>query len=232
MATDSRTTGGATPPPDASSLSRSVSDALGQADQTVAGRLQLLQQVHLSRASALSRRADALKAEYGANDAGVKSAEAAVAASQAASVQVAAARLRFATPDPEVAADGWVLQGRVFDESGAPVPGFTVFLANEAKTYQQAYGFSSTDATGHFLLRFDGAASSDKAAAAAKAGEPALFVEVADLKGRLAYVSDTPFVRVAGAAVYQDINLTGSASTRGDVPAQIRRVATPRRDTK
>ena len=134
---------------------------------------------------------------------------------------------RFTTPDPSVAPDGWVLHGRVFNESRKPVAGFTVFFADAAKAYQQAYGFSSTDETGYFLLQYNGsrAASSDKASAAYEARGTELFVEVTDLKGRLVYLSDTAFQRVVGAAVYQDIVLTESASTKGEPPAQVRKVS-------
>ena len=151
---------------------------------------------------------------------------------------------RFTTPDPSVAPDGWVLHGRVFDESRTPIAGFTVFFADAAKTYQQAYGFSSTDETGYFLLRYDGSraasydkapagkASAAKASAANEARGTELFVEVTDLKGRLAYLSDTAFQRVLGAAVYQDIVVTESASTKGEPPAQVRKVSMPKREPK
>ena len=233
MATDSRT-GGTTPPPDVSNLRSSLTDAFVQADDAAAGRVQLLQRVYQARASQLSRTADELRAQDGADDAGVKRAEAALASARAASAQVAMLHQRFTTPDPSVAPDGWVLHGRVFNESRKPVAGFTVFFADAAKAYQQAYGFSSTDETGYFLLRYDGsrAASSDKASAAYEARGTELFVEVTDLKGRLVYLSDTAFQRVVGAAVYQDIVLTESASTKGEPPAQVRKVSMPKREPK
>jgi hypothetical protein len=232
MATNSRT-GGSTPP-DVSNLGSSLADAFTQADNATAAHVQQVQMVYLARASQLSRTADELKAQYGANDAGVKRAEAALASARAASSQVAMLHQRFTTPDPSVAPDGWVLHGRVSDESRKAIAGFTVFFADAAKAYQQAYGFSPTDETGYFLLRFDGsrAASSDKAAAAKEARATELFVEVTDLKGRLTYLSDTAFQRVVGAAVYQDIVLTQSASTKGEPPAQVRKVSMPKREPK
>ena len=59
-----------------------------------------------------------------------------------------------------------------------------------------------------------------------------LFVEVTDLKGRLAYLSDTAFQPVIGAAVYQDIVLTESPSIKGKPPAQVRKVGMPKRAPK
>ena len=232
MATDSRT-GGSTPP-DVSNLGSSLADAFTQADQATAARLQPVQRVYLARASHLSRTADELRAQHGANDPEVKRAEAALASARAASAQVAMLHQRFTTPDPSVSPDGWVLHGRVFDESRTPIAGFTVFLADAAKGYQQTYGFSPTDETGYFLLRYDGsrAASSKKATAAKEARGTELFVEVTDRKGRLVYLSDTPFQRVVGAAVYLDIVLTESASTKGEPPAQVRKVSMPKRKPK
>lgn len=228
MATDSRTDGST--PPDVSELRSSLTDAFGQADTAAAGRVQLLQQVYQARASLLSRRADELKAQYGANDSGVRSVEAAATAARAASSQLLSVHLRFTTPDPDVAPDGWVLHGRVLNESRKPMAGFTVFFVDAAKAYQQAYGYSPTDDTGYFLLRYDGSRS-DKGAAA-DGRDTDLFVEVTDLKGRLAYLSDTAFQRVVGAAVYQDIVLTESASTKGEPPAEVRKVSMPKRKPK
>jgi len=232
MASDSKASGSA--PPDVSSLSSTLADALTQADQAAAARVQQARTVYLARASQLSRTAAELKAQFGASDAGVKRAEAEIAAARAASSQVAMLHQRLTTPDPPVAPDGWVLHGRVFGESRKPIAGFTVFFADAAKAFQQAYGFSSTDETGYFLLQFDAgrAASSDKAAAAKEARATELFVEVTDLKGRLAYLSDTAFQPVIGAAVYQDIVLTESASTKGEPPAQVRKVGMPKRQPK
>src|SRR5438132_846705 len=117
---------------------------------------------------------------------------------------------------------------------GSTPPDVSNLASSLADAFTQAYGFSSTDETGYFLLRYDGsrAASSDKATAANDARGTDLFVEVTDLKGRLAYLSDTAFQRVVGAAVYQDIVLTESASSKGEPPAQVRKVSMPKREPK
>jgi len=227
MATDSRTDG--TTRPDASELRSSLTEALGQVDTAAAGRVQLLQRVYQARASLLSRTADELKARHGAKDSGVQRAEAATTAARTASSQLTSLHLRFTTPDPEVAPGGWLLHGRVFNESRKPMAGFTVFFVDAAKAYRQAYGYASTDETGYFLLRHDDRASDKGTAADEDVGD--LFVEVTDLKGRLAYLSDTPFRPVVGAAVYQDI-VTESASTRGEPPAEVRKVSVPKRKPK
>ena len=146
MATGTKTSGST--PPDVSTLGSTLPDAFTQADQAVAARVQQVQNVYLARASQLSRTAAELKAQHGADDAEVKRAEAALASARAASSQVAMLHQRITTPDPDVAPDGWVLHGRVFNKSRKPIGGFTVFFADAAKAYQQAYGFSSTDETG------------------------------------------------------------------------------------
>jgi hypothetical protein len=239
MANDSKTRGSTTDP-DLSSLSSTLADAFTQADEAVAARVQQAQTVYLARASQLSRTAASLKAQYGGDDAGVKRAEASLAATRAAGSQMARLYQRLTIPEPTVAPEGWVLHGRVFreasktDEAAQPAAGYTVFFADAANTYQQAYGFSSTDETGYFLLRFDGsrAAPSRGAAAAREAAAADLRVEVTDVKGRFAFRSDTAFQPVIGAAVYQEIVLTGSAATKGEPPAQVRKVSMPKREPK
>lgn len=229
MATDSTTDSPTRP--DASELRSSLTEAFGQVDTAAAGRVQLLQQVYQARASLLSRRADELMALYGAKDSGVKSVEAAIAAARTASSQLTSLHLRFTTPDPDVAPDGWVLHGRVFNESREPMAGFTVFFVDAAKAYKQAYGYASTDDTGYFLLRYGSSRTSDEGAAGEGRGIN-LFVEVTDLKGRLAYLSDTAFQPVAGATAYQDIVLTESGSSKGAPPAKVREVGMPKRKSK
>ena len=66
--------------PDASQLGAEISTALTTADTTAAQRILELQNVRQARVSQLTRTAAALKAQYGANDPGVKAAEANVAA--------------------------------------------------------------------------------------------------------------------------------------------------------
>ena len=79
MATDSKTTTSDTPP-DMSDIGNQVTSNLASADNIAAQRVQTLTWVHQARAAQLSRTAATLKAQYGANDPGVKNAEAAVAA--------------------------------------------------------------------------------------------------------------------------------------------------------
>jgi hypothetical protein len=239
MAANSRTGGAAAP--DISTLTASFVDAFAQADAAAAARVQHAQSVYLARASQLSRTAVALRAQYGGDDAGVKRAEASVAAARAAGSQMAMLYQRLTIPEPSVAPEGWVLHGRVFrdaskpDEALQPAAGYTVFFADAAKAYQQAYGFSSTDDTGYFLLRYDGtrAASADKAATAGKKARASeLFVEVTDPRGRVAYMSDATFQPVIGAAVYEEIVVPDNASAKGQPPGQVRKVGMPKREPK
>jgi hypothetical protein len=129
------------------------------------------------------------------------------------------------------------LHGRVFDPELKPVSGFTVFLVDASKAYQQTYGFAFTDDTGYFLLNHAGSdpASPDKSAAATQA-QPELFVEITDSKARLVYPSPTPsptaFQPVLGSATYQNIILSADDQAIGDPPAQIRAVALPKTEKK
>jgi hypothetical protein len=226
MATDSRT--GGTTPPDTSNLRSSLTEALAQADEAAAGRVQHLQRVYQARASQLSRAAADVKAQAGANEADVTRAEAAVAAARGVSAQLGLVHQQLTTPEPKVPAEGWVLHGHVFaavsNAEPKPVPGFTVFLVDAAQTYRQTYGFAYTDAAGYFLLKHAGDAEETRAVE--------VFVEVADLKARPVYLSKTPFQPANGAATYQNIMLREGSPPLGEPPGDVRRPRAPRRESQ
>ena len=232
MATNSRTTT-SNAPPDMSDIGNQVTSNLASADNIAAQRVQTLMWVHQARAAQLSRTAATLKAQYGPNDPGVKSAEAAVAVANADAARVAVVHQQVTTPEPQVAPSGWALHGRVFDPELKPVSGFTVFLVDAAKAYQAAYGFAYTDDTGYFLLNYTGSdpASRDKSATATQ-DQPELFVEITDSKARPVYLSPTAFQPVLGSATYQNIILPADDQAIGAPPAQIRKVALPKRKKK
>lgn len=228
MATNSRTTTSGTQP-DMSDIANQVTSNLASADNIAAGRVQTLMWVHQARAAQLSRTAATLKAQYGSNDPRVKSAEAAVAAANADAARVAVVHQQVTTPKPQVAPSGWALHGRVFDPKLKPVSGFTVFLVDAAKAYQQAYGFAYTDDTGYFLLNYAGSdpASRDKSATATQAQQE-LFVEITDSKAKPVYLSPTSFQPVVGSATYQNIILPADDRAIGAPPPEIRKVALPK----
>lgn len=223
MATNSRET--TTGIPDASELGKQVTAGLASADNIAAQRVQTLMWVHQARAAQLSRTLAGLKAD----DPGVKSAEAAVAAANTDTARAAVVHQQVTTPEPQVTSTGWALHGRVFDLALKPVSGFTVFLVDAAKAYQQGYGFSYTDDTGYFVLNYaagDPAASTKSAAATA--AQPDLFVEITDSKARPVYLSPEAFQPVLGNATYQTIVLPADDKAIGTPPAQIRKVAVPK----
>jgi hypothetical protein len=222
-------------PPDASQISGELTAALASADSTAAVRVQNLQWVHQARLSHLSRTAASLKAQYGADDPGVKAAEAAAAAANVAAARVSMVHQQLTTVDPQFALNGWALHGRVFSAQLQPVSGFTVFLVDAAKTYQQAYGFAYTDDTGYFLLKYAGpdSESQDRSQMATQAAAvPQLFIEVADTKALPVHLSTTAFEPVVGAATYQNITLRDGDHAIGDPPPEIRNIALPARKNK
>jgi hypothetical protein len=228
MAIDSKTTTSDTPP-DMSDIGNQVTSNLVSGDNIAAQRVQSLIWVHQARAAQLSRTAATLKTQYGPNDPGVKNAEAAVAAANADAARVAIVHRQVTTPEPQVASSGWALHGRVFDPELKPVPGFTVFLVDAAKAYQQAYGFAYTDDTGYFLLNYAGSdsASRDQSATATQA-QPELFIEITDSNARPVYLSPTAFQPVQGSAMYQNIILPADDQAIGTPPAEIRAAAMPK----
>jgi hypothetical protein len=242
MATNSKTTTSSAPA-DMADMGNQITSNLAAADDIAAQRVQTLAWVHQARAAQLSRTAASLKAQYGPNDPGVKSAEAAVAAANATAAQVVVVHHQVTTADPQVAPKGWALHGRVFDAQIAPASGYTVFLVDSAKSYQQAYGFAYTDATGYFLLNYpgpDAASGRTPAAASGKTSEaapqaattPELFVEVADAKARPVFLSTTAYQPLIGSATYQNLVLPAGQQPIGDPPPEIRQVAIPKATKK
>ena len=243
MVANSETTTSSSPA-DSADIGSQISSNLAAADGVAAQRIQMLAWVHQARAAQLSRSAASLRAQYGPNDPGIKSAEAAVAAANATAAQVAVVHHQVTTSDPQVAAAGWALHGRVFDAQLAPAPGCTVFLVDGAKAYQQAYGFAYTDSTGYFLLNYAGPAGASGQTPSATSGQTPseaapqaatrreLFVEVADNKAQPVFLSTTAFEPVIGSATYQNIVLPADQQPIGDPPPEIRRVAMPKATKK
>jgi len=242
MATTAQTTSSA--PAAMADLGNQITSSLAAADDIAAQRVQTLAWVHQARAAQLSRTAASLKAQYGPNDPGVKSAEAAVAAAKATAAQVAVVHHQITTADPHVTANGWALHGRVFDAQLAPATGYTVFLVDSAKNYQQAYGFAYTDRTGYFLLNYPGpAGASGRTPAGASGQTPSeaapqaattaeLFVEVADTKAQPVFLSTTAFQPVISSATYQNVVLPAGQQPIGDPPPEIRQGAIPKATKK
>ena len=216
-----------TPSMSAAAVTRNASkltDALAAADGTVMQGIQGLQRIHRARLSQANRTLAVLTAQYGPSDPQVTAAQAAIAAMHTTISRVSMVGQQLTVPAVQVAATGWALQGRVLDAQLNPAAKFTVFMVDEEKTFLQAYGFSYTDATGYFLINFEGpAGATDKAAAAA----PSLFIEVADTNANPVYLSTTAFEPALGTASYQTIVLPAGAQPIGDPPAAIRAVALP-----
>ncbi len=232
MATNSSTD---TNVPDMSQLSTDLNNSLATADSTTTQRVQNLQLVHQARVSHLSRTAASLKAQYGAENDEVKATEAAVAATKFTAARVAVVHQQLSTPQPQVATNGWAVHGRVFDAQLQPLSGFTVFLVDATKTYQQAYGFAYTDDTGYFLLNYAGtdtASQKKSTAQASTATVPELFLEVADTKSQPVYLGTTAVPLTVGQATYQNIILPAGNASLGDPPAPLRSIALPKTPRK
>jgi hypothetical protein len=222
------------PPPDASQLSGELTTGLANADSTAAERVQNLQWIHQARAAQLSRMAASLKAQYGADNSDVKAAEAAVAAANVTAARVSVLQRQLTTVDPQVSQNGWALHGRVFDAQLQPVSGFTVFLVDAKKTYQQAYGFAFTDDTGYFLLHYAGPGSvqGKSEPAIQAAAPPQLFIEIADTNALPVYLSTTDFQPVVGTTTYLNITLPDGNPPLGGPPPEIRDIALPAQKKK
>jgi hypothetical protein len=220
-------------PPGAPEMASELQNTLSSADSLAAQRVQNLQLVYQARLSRLTRELNALKAEQ-APESDVKAAEAAVAAGTYTAARAAVVHQQLTTAEPAIAQNGWVLHGRVFDVNLKPVSGFTVFLVDAQKTYQQAYGFAFTDNTGYFLINYPGPESSAKAepqstqpSTPQSSTTPQLFLEIANTNAQPVYLSDIAFEPAAGSATYQNVTLSPGSQPIGDPPKEIRDIAMP-----
>src|ERR1700722_12217600 len=106
-----------------SQIRQELASTLTSADSSATERVQNLKLVQQARLSGLSRTAAALKAQYGPDNAQVKTAEAAVAATTTTVARVSIMHQQLTTPVPQVAKQGWALHGRVFSAQLQPVSG-------------------------------------------------------------------------------------------------------------
>jgi|SRR5579863_530445 len=215
-------------------LNAQIVNALTTADGVATRSAADLKLVHQARVAHLTRTAAFLIEKYGAGDPRAKDAQDAVAAEKVTVARVSMLHQQVSTAVPQVATTGWALYGRVFNAQIQPVAGYTVFLVDAQKIYQQAFGFAYTDNTGYFLINYPGPMSAKSTAGATTANAETsvaalqLFVEVADANAHPVYLSATAFQPAIGKATYQNIVLPAGEKPIGDPPPEIRRVALPR----
>ena len=185
-----------------------------------------MQSIQKARASVLTRVAAQATAQYGADSSQAKQAQAALTATDNSIARIAILHQQLTTQAPQASPNGWVLQGRVFNAQLQPVSGYTVFVVDTSKTYQQAYGFAYTDDTGYFVLNYSGATQGVLAPGQA-ATTPQLFVEVANAKAQPVYLANTAFQPAAGSVSYQNIILPAGEQPIGDPPETVRKTALP-----
>ncbi len=230
MSTSSSTTGKSTATnstaPTPAQISATTAATLASADAGSSQTILNLKMVHQARLSQLKRTAETLKKQYGPDDPNVKAAESAVKVGAAKVARISAAHQELDTPAPQVAADGWVLHGRVYSSDLKAHARYTVFLVDGQKNYQQPYGFAYTDDTGYFLFNIAAVAGKDTQPT------PPLFIAMTNTKGEPVYLGTTPFQPAPGSVTYQNITLPSGTQPLGDPPPDIREVALPSRKRK
>jgi hypothetical protein len=220
------------------------------ADTQAAGAVSTLGLIQQARLANQSRTVTLAVATYGKDSTQATAAAQAVTATTAASARLTILNQQVSTPAPTIAATGWALHGRLYSSDLAPQASYAVFLVDAQKNYLSDYGFAYTDATGYFLLSYNGdSATAPKAATGAPAAagqgataEPAastgasspvqLFLQVADANAKPVLLSETAFVPVVGNATYQMVTLPAGAAKLGDPPPELRSVAMPPISTK
>jgi hypothetical protein len=215
-------------------LQAEITSGLTTADGAATQGISDLKLVHQARVSQLTRTAASLTAKLGAGDPLAQAAQAALAAEKATVARVSMVHQQVSTAAPQVTATGWAHHGRVFNAQMQPVAGYTVFLVDAQKTFQQDYGFSYTDNTGYFLINYPGSPAGAQTGALTtnaqtSAAAPQLFVEIANANAQPVYLSPTPFQPAPGSAAYRNIALPAGEKPIGDPPAAIRNIAFPGR---
>jgi hypothetical protein len=223
----------------AQQIDSGVKGTLTAADTVSADRIQNLSWVYQARVSRLSRTVTELaarssaptdiKAQSSGPPAELTAAQQALAAAQTTVARIAMVQRQATTSDPQVAAAGWALHGRVYDANLQPLAGHTVFLSDDQKNYLSEYGFAYTDSTGYFQLLFAGSAAAPAMQEAAPSPVPStdLFLQIANTAGKPVYLSATAFEPVVGNATYTNVTLPAGEPVLGDPPDAIRKVALP-----
>jgi hypothetical protein len=197
----------APPPPQAVATDADTRTAAGVAT------LGLVQQARLSR---LNRAAATAVATYGQGSSQAAAAQEAVAATQTASSRLTMLHQQLTTTPPTVATAGWALHGRVYDSNLNPLASYTVFLVDSQNNYLSDCGFSYTDATGYFLINYDGTAATPQSSTASQtsAGAPA------------GQPTSTPSSTTSGSSS-QDSTSSGSSAQSSTTPAAAQDAAPP-----
>jgi hypothetical protein len=204
-----------------SQINKNLATTLAGADTQVKQGVNNLTLVHKARLSQLTRTAASLKAEYGADDPGVKSAEASVTATTTTAARISLILQQITATAPTVAQTGWAVQGRVVDAQLNPLGKLTVFLVDGNKTYLRQYGFAYTDGTGLFLINYQGVAGQAQ-------GVLQLYLEVADTNANPIYLDAAPFQPTIGSSTYRNVVLPMGQKPIGDPPEAIRLEAFPK----
>jgi hypothetical protein len=200
-------------------IDSNIVSALTAVDAIANQRIQTLGLVLLARRARLTRAAAAVE-RYGTQSYQAIAARTAVDASTLAVARVAVVSRQAATSPPQVAESGWALYGHVYNSQLQPVSAYTVFLVDSKNTFQQQYGLTYTKGDGSFEIIFQGPSNASDTA-------PQLFVEIANAKAQLIYLSPTAFQPQTGLATYQNITLPEGEPVIGDPPAGVKEVAMP-----
>jgi hypothetical protein len=167
-----------------------------------------------------------LKAEYGEGSAQVVAAQAAVTTAAGIVARLQVVRQQTTAEAPTVTPTGWAVWGHVYDSNTKPLSGYCVFLVDGQKTFQRAYGFSYTDATGSFVINFDGGS----AATGKNSTTPTVFLAITNAKAQPVFVGTSPLSLTIGSATYVDTILPEGEPVLGELPEEIRKVAVPPSD--
>lgn len=205
-------------------LGPDLAAAFASADTSSTQVLQNMRLIHEARLSQQKRTAAALKKQYGESNEEVKAAEQSVRLTTARVAAIHAVYQQASTPAPQVTSTGWALQGRVYHstEASEPAAHYTVYFTDSNNTFQRQYGVAYTDTTGLYLINYAGDDQQKE-----QGTEPQLQIQIANTKGKLVYISATPFQPVIGTASYLDIYLPQGETVLGDPPPAVRKIVMP-----
>lgn len=218
------------PQPSPEEFDAAVQSSLGTADTGATQSIQNLRLIHEARLSQLKRTAATLK-QGGASEADIEAANAAVHLGTARVASIKAVHQQATSSAPQVSATGWALYGHILSSTLKPVPHLTVFLTDANKTYQRDFGFSYTDATGQYVINYQGTGDPAQSKTEDESSAPQYFVGIVNASGKPIFpipgTTPDPFTPTIGAATSRDIVLPPGEQPVGDPPSFIREIALP-----
>ena len=176
-----------------------IDDSADQLDQHRLSGLQEEQNTQLIKNEVLQREKKRLEVKHGNTHPEVQQAENRIVYIKAMSAGLNNEIDKASIKTEPLPDNAWKVQGRVFDQSGNPVKGVTVFLSDQNKRWIEILGNSCTTELGYYSLTAD-----EKSPGKIDKSQP-LYLSVSDKNKKILYSASAPVFVSIGLINHQDI---------------------------